>query len=125
MSGPADDARKLWAEIEQRLDGDRRLAQRVGAELRRSLGAANRTTDHPPNRRAAPVLDPFQLYRTNPSDLRPALQALEVEQLKDIVSHHAMDPRRLALKWKTPDRLIGLICDVVEQRTEKGQAFRS
>jgi hypothetical protein len=27
-----------------------------------------------------------------------------------------MDARRLALKWKTPERLIGLIERVVEQR---------
>jgi len=125
VSRPAQDARTLWAEIEPRLDGDERLAQRVAAELRRSLGAAKRKTSHPPNRRAAPVLDPFELYRENPSQLRPALQGLEVEQLKDIVSHHAMDPRRLALKWKTPDRLVGLICEVVEQRSAKGHAFRN
>jgi hypothetical protein len=125
VSADADSARALWTEVEPLLDSDARLAQRVAGELRRSLGAAKRTAKHPPNRRAAPVLDPFDVYRQGAHTLRPALEPLGVEQLKDVVSHYSMDSRRLALKWKTPGRLIDLICNVVEQRAAKGDAFRS
>jgi hypothetical protein len=44
--------------------------------------------------------------------------------LKDIVSHYAMDPRKLALEWKTANRLVELIVPVTEQRTRQGAAFR-
>ncbi len=51
-------------------------------------------------------MDPFEIYRRDPVALRPALEQLDIEQLKDVVAQYAMDARRLALKWKTPERLI-------------------
>lgn len=124
MSEAADRARKLWGEIAERLDSDSHLAQRVAADLQRALNASRRGSGRPPNRRAEPVLDPFDVYREQAGALRPALEALDAEQLKDIVSRHAMDPSRLALKWKRKDRLVDLICQVVEQRSSKGDVFR-
>jgi len=50
---------------------------------------------------------------------------LSVEQLKDIVSEHALDSSRLALKWKSADRLVELIVATVRSRIEKGDAFRT
>jgi len=119
-SADAARAREGWAAIEARLDSDTALAKRVADALQKSKDPPRSS-----NRRAAPVLDPAEIYRQEPSQLRPALEDLDVEQLKDIVSHHAMDPRKLALKWKTADRLIELIAGVTEQRASKGSAFRA
>ena len=70
-----------------------------------------------------PALDPFVAHRELPEELRAALDALEIEQLKDIVTVYALDPAKLALKWKTKTRLVDFICQVVEQRNERGRVF--
>ncbi len=116
----ASRARELFAEIEPLLDRDPALARRVADALRTAQVKPKAS-----NRRQKAAIDPFAIHRNDPTTLRPTLEALNVEQLKDIVSHYAMDPRRLALKWKTSDRLIELIITVVEQRARKGDAFRS
>jgi hypothetical protein len=57
------------------------------------------------------------------SELRRRLDALDEEALKDIIAEHAMDPARLAMKWKDPARLVDLIVKVVVQRRRKGEVF--
>ena len=69
------------------------------------------------------MLDPFEVFGRGEPPLRDALQGLSVDQLKDIVSQHAMDSSKLALKWRTPKRLIELIVTTVRSRIEKGDAF--
>lgn len=118
-SSDARRARELFAELDQRLDSDPALARRVVAALEKAS-----TEPRGSRRRAPAILDPFAIYREDPSALRPALERLEIEQLKDVVAQYAMDARRLALKWKTPERLIELIERVVEQRARKGDSFR-
>jgi hypothetical protein len=76
------------------------------------------------NRRGAAVLDPFSVFTEGEGRLRTRLEALDLEQLKDIVAEQSMDPSRLALKWKTPERLIDLIVTTVRDRVQKGDAFR-
>lgn len=71
------------------------------------------------------MLDPFAAYAAGKERLRESLAALNVEQLKDIVAGYSMDSARLALKWKTPERLIDLIVSTVETRLKKGDAFRA
>lgn len=41
--------------------------------------------------------------------MRETLQGLKVDQLNDILSQHAMDSSKLALKWRSPERLVDLI----------------
>lgn len=116
----ASRARELFGEIEPLLDGDPLFARRVADALRKAKADPRSS-----NRRQKAAIDPFAINRADPSGLRPALEQLNIEQLKDIVSHYAMDPRRLALKWKTNQRLVDLIITVVEQRARKGDAFRT
>jgi hypothetical protein len=118
--GDVERARALFAELEPRLDGDPALARRVVQALRRAADGPRAS-----NRRTPAALDPSVVFRDDPEGLRAALAPLTVDQLKDIVSHYAMDPRKLALKWKTTDRLIDLIVTVTQQRARKGDAFRS
>jgi hypothetical protein len=112
-------ARDLFAELDQRLDSDPALARRVAAALEKAAAEPRGS-----RRRAPAVMDPFEIYRNDPEALRPALEQLDIEQLKDVVAQYAMDARRLALKWKTPERLVALIEQVVEQRLRKGDSFR-
>lgn len=90
----------------------------------RVVGPASRLPKRS-NRRAPGPFDPFTLCRTEgvPA-LRSKLTELTLDQLKDIVSEHAMDGSRLALKWKAPKRLIDMIVTTVVERSSKGDAFR-
>lgn len=75
-------------------------------------------------RRAPGVIDPFAGFRAGGEEaLRGKLEDLDVEQLKDIVAEHGMDQARLAMKWKTPARLVDLIVSTVRDRLKKGNAF--
>ncbi len=79
---------------------------------------------HPQNRRPPGSLDPYEIYRAGGvSELRARLSILEIEELKDIVAEHGMDRSKLAMKWKTTERLVDLIVDTVQQRAHKGEAF--
>src|SRR5690349_21150350 len=73
----------------------------VVAGLLRLSTAETQSVGRRSARRADPVLDPFQIYRQDPRHLVGRLEALDLEQLRDIVAHYGMDPRRLAMKWKT------------------------
>ncbi|HEX8391826.1 MAG TPA: hypothetical protein VF665_05640 [Longimicrobium sp.] len=75
-------------------------------------------------RRAAGVLDPFAVDQEGQGVLRARLAALSLEELKDIVAEHGMDPSKLAMKWKKPERLVDLIATTVSDRLHKGDAFR-
>ena len=87
---------------------------------------ARRTTNQrPANRRPAAVLDPIELAVKGEDVLRKALEPLALDQLKDIVADYGMDQDKLAMKWKTPDRVIDRIVDTSLRRAYKGDAFRS
>lgn len=76
------------------------------------------------NRRASALLDPVQVVRDGEPALRSALEALSLEQLRDIVAEYGMDPGRLVMKWNTPERVIDRIVEMSVARAHKGNAFR-
>ena len=77
------------------------------------------------NRRKPAVLDPVQLVQESEQALRDQLCLLTVEQLKDIVADHGMDPSKLVMKWRTRDRIVNHIVEMANSRSRKGNAFRS
>ncbi len=145
----ADESRRT-SELEQALDrlvgsGRDELARQLAAiftavaaeaaqrgpfakALERALAPApdsrERTAASRPHRRNPGVLNPFAVYERGEAELRHALAALSVEQLKDVIAEHAMDRDKLAMKWKTPERLIDRIVETVKVRTQKGDVFR-
>ena len=86
------------------------------------------TPSHPAgtrgNRRAPALVDPLTLMEQGEDTLRRALDPLHLEQLKDIVAEHGMDTSKLALKWKSRDRLAELIVSTVRDRLTRGDVFR-
>ncbi len=76
------------------------------------------------HRRTPGVIDPFLVRKEGEEALREALDRLTLDQLKDIVAEHGMDPGKLAMKWRTSGRLIDFIVETVELRRRKGSAFR-
>jgi cellulose biosynthesis protein BcsQ len=120
--------RELCEQLVQRAEaepaGAPALVEAVAKLLEGSAGeekSAGRRT----GRRAAPLLDPFEIYRDDPDALPGRLAELDLEQLRDVVAHFGMDPRRLVMKWKTPDRVIGHVVETVQTRSRKGDAFRA
>jgi hypothetical protein len=99
----------------------RAMSPPVSKEVRGDTEPSDRAS----GRRAAPVFDPFVIHRQDgPEVLRQRLEGLSVEQLKDLIAEHGMDRDKLAMKWKTPDRLIERITTTVNSRAQKGDVFR-
>lgn len=113
---------EILKEVEANPDFAARLLRAIPNTAPESLaGATTRRLRRPPA-----VIDPFEVYANGgETPLREALGKLDVEQLKDVVAEHGMDQAKLALKWKTPERLIDLIVTSVSARSRKGDAFRA
>lgn len=77
------------------------------------------------NRRAAATIDPVAVVGEGEGVLRDRLSALSLEQLRDVVAEYGMDPGKLVMKWKDPDRVIDRIVEIALARAQKGHAFRS
>ncbi|HEX8754028.1 MAG TPA: hypothetical protein VF731_11500 [Solirubrobacterales bacterium] len=94
------------------------LAERVVKRL--SSSPARRT-----GRRNRAKLDPFEAFKEGGENvLRDRLRNLNLEQLKDVVAQYGMDPNRLAMKWKSSERLADHIVGFVKARSQKGSAFK-
>lgn len=75
------------------------------------------------NRRSPAVLDPIAIAKNGSDELRMRLAELNIEQLKDIVAEYGMDTAKLAMKWKSRERIIDRIVEVSVNRSKKGDVF--
>lgn len=127
MSDAVDRLQAVFSEILEEADANPAFAERLARameEPHRGRSASPRQAGRRRGRRPPGVLDPFAAHSAGgETELREALGRLDIEQLKDIVAEHGMDTSKLALKWKTPERLIDLIATTVDSRARKGQAF--
>ena len=89
-----------------------------------TAGSPSKATPRRSNRRAKAAVDPFGLLSVGEAHLRAQLANLDIEQLKDVVAEYGMDTSRLALKWKSRERLTDFIVMTVVARTRKGDVFR-
>ena len=126
----ADLARAISDAAERNPDFQRRMAAALGIgdeparREPRALGEGG-GDGRPKNRRPPAAVDPVELVRSGEQALRSRLGGLSVEQLKDIVADHGMDPGKLITKWKTADRIVERIVEISLARSQKGDAFRS
>jgi hypothetical protein len=127
------DDRRLAAVLEaiaEQARRDPRFLDDLELALKRVSGRKPPTGDRQrragrPHRRSPAAVDPFDVLREGGTGgLRDRLAPLSVDQLRDIVAEYRIEPYTLAMKWKTPSRLIDLIVDTIEQRSRKGDAFR-
>ncbi len=102
-----------------------------GAFRDRIIGCIKKETDFDSekpirtHRRKPGPFDPMLVYSDQPDALKARLSELSINELKDIIAEHGMDRSRLALKWKSKERLTDLIITTVHNRSQKGDAFRS
>ncbi len=72
-----------------------------------------------------PAIDVLQIFFAEGAEqLRRRLEALEIKDLKAVISKHGLDPSGLARNWRKPEKLIELIIQRVEARGRKGEVFR-
>lgn len=119
--------RELCEQLVQRASADPVAAGTLISAVAKVLedsAPADKVPTRRTGRRAAPVLDPFEIHREDPAELAGRLDALDLEQLRDVVAYYGMDPRRLVMKWKTHERVILHIVETVQARSRKGDAFR-
>lgn len=85
---------------------------------------AGETTRQRKGRRTPAVLDPVELARQGEDVLRDKISMLNLDQLRDIVAQYGMDPGKLVMKWKDPNRVMDRIVELALARSTKGDAFR-
>ena len=126
-------AKAISEEAERNPDFEARIRKALGLPAADDSDSRSGQATHMPgtgpprrrNRRSPAVLDPVQLAQESEQLLREQLALLSLEQLKDIVADHGMDPSKLAMKWKTPERIANHIVEMAISRSRKGDAFRS
>ena len=118
-------AQVIADEAERNEDFRGRIEQALALERpTRTKGASVRKPTRRGGRRTPAVLDPVEVARDGEDILRSHLGKLELNQLLDIVAQYGMDPGKLVMKWKTPDRVIDRIVEISLSRATKGDAFR-
>lgn len=91
---------------------------------RRSHALASSDGKRRGGRRTPAVLDPIALAAEGEPALRGRLEGLDLERLLDIVAQFGMDPGKLVMKWRDPERVIDRIVELSLARATKGDAFR-
>ncbi len=119
--------RKVFAAIVDAVKRDPELARKVAEALGPKEALVPKSgaprSSKPAGRRKPASLDPFAVHEQGEETLRAKSKELDVEALNDIVAEHSMDPSRLVLRWKTPERIIDHIASVVQRG--RGEAMRS
>ena len=126
-------AKAISEEAERNPDFEARIRKALGLPAADGSDSRSVQITHTPgtssprrrNRRTPAVLDPVQLAQESEQSLREQLALLTLEQLKDIVADHGMDPSKLVMKWKTSERIANHIVEMAISRSRKGDAFRS
>lgn len=110
---PKDNDQSLTARTARAQPQSRRFTEVPMAGVKRRGG-----------RRTPAILDPIELAAQGEAGLRNRLNGLDLELLLDIVAQYGMDPGKLVMKWRDPDRVIDRIVEISLARATKGDAFR-
>ncbi len=114
---------RVFQEIVSEAKRNGSFANRILQQLQQ-VGAVQSNKRGSGGRRAPSAIDPFACFQESEQVLQDELGKLDIEQLKDIVSEYGMDTARLAMRWKSRERLEELIVNCVASRSRKGDAFR-
>ncbi|MEK4508961.1 hypothetical protein [Paenibacillus sp. FSL K6-2524] len=124
----------LWKKVStciaDEITNNDEFANRMGlifeANLVTTDSSDNETADTKPKRgkrREPAKVNPFVLLERGADFLMTALEALNIEELKDVIAENGMDTAKLAMKWKDRNRLINHIVETTRRRSSRGDAF--
>lgn len=116
--------KEVFDEILKEVRANPDFSLRLGVIVEKYISTSDKQSARP-YRRKPGAFDPMIVYREGSNKLRLRLAELNIEELKDIVAEQGMDRSKLAMKWKTKERLVDLIVTTVESRVRKGDAFRT
>jgi hypothetical protein len=109
--------------------GNRVPAEAPGGVHRRRVERQEHEVGVPPqkrgNRRTPAIVDPIAEGAHGETHLRNKLDALSLEQLRDVIADFRMDQSKLVMKWKDRARVIDHILATALVRREKGDVFRT
>ncbi|MGX8700520.1 hypothetical protein [Caproiciproducens sp.] len=121
---------KISACIAEEITNNDEFAKRMGLLFEENIIKANcskyeavNTKPKRGNRREPAKVNPFALLEQGAEVLKTALEALDIEELKDVIAENGMDTAKLAMKWKDRNRLINHIIDTTQRRSSQGEAF--
>ncbi len=118
-------ARVVADEAERNEDFGECMEKALSLKPARPAGKSNvNVVPRKGGRRKPAVFDPVELARKDEDILQSRLMTLRLDQLLDIVAQYGMDPGKLVMKWKKPDRIIDRIVEISLSRAKKGDAFR-
>lgn len=119
----------VFEEAERNPEFAQRMLRALGANddssgSKKAAGSAPSKTRS--RTREAAVLDPLAVLADQGEEaLRAELTRLPLDKLLDIVAEFAMDPSKLVMKWKNPERVVDHIMESAKRRSVKGDAFRA
>jgi len=116
--------KEVFNEVSKEVHANPDLNSRLGKIIERYTPGTGKPSVRL-HRRKPGTFDPMVVYRENPDKLKSQLEGLSIEELKDIIAEQGMDRSKLAMKWRTKERLINLITTTAESRVHKGDAFRT
>ncbi len=74
--------------------------------------------------RKSEIIDIYKIYEDYGTEgLRKKLEECNIEELKEIVKLHRLDPKKYFYKWTTKKKFIECILDKIESKIDKGKAF--
>jgi len=113
----------IFSELLKEVRANKDLQDRITRLFEKQVKRVDKPLKRHHRRKPGPF-DPMTVHRDQPEELGPRLEALDVEELKNIVAEHGMDRSKLAMKWKSKERLVDLIMTKVKSRAQKGDVFR-
>jgi hypothetical protein len=123
-----DKLKRIFAALLKAAQKDPKTLANIEQIFNESSVAISAEASRPPrpkNRRNAAPFDPFLVYQEGDGVLLKRLRELDIEALRDILAEFGMDPAKLAMKWKSTERIVEHILSTVQSRLTKGDAFRT
>jgi len=113
--------KKLCTCITDEMKENKDFADRIDAifDVKSSVPTTKRS-----NKRNPAIINPIQLVINGDETLSEKLEQLSIDELKDVIAEYGMDSAKLAMKWKSKERLVAFILETAQRRSKKGDAFR-
>jgi hypothetical protein len=69
-------------------------------------------------------IDIYEIYKKMGAEgLKDKLNDLQIDELKEIIKTHRLDPKKYFYKWKTTEKFINFIIEKVKYKIDKGKTF--
>lgn len=100
------------------------LAEYLAAEGKKASAASSLRSKKSTRELIPEDFDPFEIYYEKGSvGLYSALQPMDAQVLKAVLSYFALDPTRSYTRWRKQERLAEFVVQRVKAMSSRGEAF--